>query len=86
MAAANRFMSIPFRRVTPGDLDISTITVGSSTTATDFFEFRYMTADASAVATGVIRDDALLALEAFRNFILGGGTDGNGTGVPPTSL
>jgi hypothetical protein len=83
--ATDNYIGIPFRQVVGGDLNISTITTGTSATAANFFEFRWQS-DTGSGATGVIRDDALLALEVIRNFILSGGSDRNGAGVPPTSI
>lgn len=82
--ATDHYIGIPFRRVVLGELDVSAITVGTSATAANFFEFRWQS-DTGSGATGVIRDDALIALDTIRNFILNGGALGDGTGVPPTS-
>lgn len=83
--ATDTYISRPFRRPVSGDLDVTTFTIGSSDTATDFFAVRWQSNTGSA-ATNVNRDDLLLFLEDVRNFVLAGGKDNNGTGVPPLSI
>lgn len=83
--ATDHFIGIPGRRLIKGEADVSGITVGTSSTAADFFEFRWQS-DTGSGATGVIAKDALIALEAIRNFIIRRGAIGDGTGVPPTTL
>jgi len=76
---ADLFISRPYRRPAAGELDVTSFTLGSSSTASDLLEVRWTTGT-------IIRDDLLLFLEDVRNFVLAGGKDNNGTGVPPTSL
>jgi len=83
--ATDHYISRPYRRPAAGELDVTTFTLGTSDTGTDFFAVRWQS-NTGSVATGVIRDDLLLFLEDVRNFVLAGGKDNNGTGVPPTSL
>lgn len=81
--ATDTFISIPYRRVVGGDLMSSTITVGASSTATDFFEFRWQS-DTGSGATGVTKQDTVNFLNLCIRFINSGGKIGDGTGVPVT--
>jgi hypothetical protein len=82
--ATDNFISRPFRRPVLGELDVTSFTVGTSDTGTDFFSVRWQS-DTGSGATGVIRDDLLKFLEDVEQFVLRGGKLQDGAGVPPTS-
>lgn len=79
--STDHFVSIPKRRLIHNDLDNSGLHSGTSSTATDFIELRWQS-DTGSGATGVTRQDILIALEVFERFIIEGGITGNGADVP----
>ena len=81
--ATDNYISRPYRRAQLGELDVTGFTIGTSDTAANFFALRWQS-DTGSGATNVTREDLLLFLEDVRNFVIAGGKDNNGTGVPPT--
>lgn len=75
------FVSIPKRRLLSSDMDDSKYTSGTSSTATDYIELRMQT-DTGSGATGVTRKDVIMALEAFKRWVLQGGLLRDGTNIP----
>ncbi len=82
MTATNYFVSIPFRRLVRDDFDNSGTHSGTSSTATDFIELRMMKYTTGTTATGLTRQDVMIALEVFERWIKEGGLISDGTNLP----
>lgn len=81
MAATNVYVSAGVKREIEV-LSDDELTTGTSGSATHFVELRIMTADASAVATGITIADVRKVLQAFERFLDNGGLLGTDANLP----
>ena len=79
--ATDHFVSIPFRELPGGFYDNSGLHSGTSSTATDFMEFRWQS-DTGSGATGITKKDIANAFEIFLRFYKEGGVANDGTDCP----
>jgi hypothetical protein len=82
MAITNQFVSIPFREVVGGETFNGNMHSGTSTSAADYIELRWIEYTTGTTASGVTRKDILIALKVFERWIKEGGLIGDGTNLP----